>query len=351
MSANITQQALAELVSGELSQGDPTALITGVNSLSEAEPGDVSFIGNSRYLSALKTTRASAVLLSPELTEPVPTHLALIRVSNPTLAFSHAIRHFSPAPRTAAPGVHPSAVIGQNVQFDPDKVSIGPCAVIEDDVILGAGTSIGAGCFIGHGSRIGTDCLLHPNVTVRERCKLGNRVIIHSSTVIGSDGFGYEFSQGHHVKVEQVGIVQVDDDVEIGSGTTIDRARFGRTWIGAGTKIDNLVQIAHNVVLGKHCVVVAQVGISGSTRIGNYVTIAGQAGIAGHLEITDQVIIMGRAGVTKNLTQSGAYMGYPTHPVLEGRRIQALTHRLPEIMDRLRQLENQLKNLNSTQPS
>lgn len=320
-------------------------MVTGLNSISEAASGDVTFLGNERYLAALRTTRATAVLVSKDFSETLDSHIALIRVENPTLAFSSVIRHFGPPVRQFQPGVHPSAVVATSVQFDPQRVSIGPCVVIEDNVTLGEGTVIHAGAFIGHGSRLGADCILHANCVIKDRTVIGNRVIIHSGTAIGTDGFGYEFTKGHHVKIEQVGIVQIDDDVEIGSCTTIDRARFGRTWIGEGTKIDNLVQIAHNVVIGKHSIIVSQVGISGSTHIGNNVTIAGQAGIVGHLEISDQVTLLAKAGVTKSINEPGVYTGFPARPLMEGRRLLAAPAKIPEMLDRIRELEKRLKAL------
>ncbi len=341
MSTSITHQRLAELVGGELVQGAPEGVVTGLNSISEAGPGEVTFLGNDRYQAALRTTRATAVLVARDFNE-TPEGLAVIRVDNPTLAFSSVIRHFGPPARAFQAGVHPAAVVASSAQFDPLRVSIGPGAVIEDDVAIGDGTAIHAGAFVGHGSRLGADCVLHANCTIKERSRIGDRVIIHSGTVIGSDGFGYEFTHGRHSKVEQVGIVQIDDDVEIGSCTTIDRARFGRTWIGEGTKIDNLVQIAHNVIIGRHCVIVSQVGISGSTRIGDYVTIAGQVGIAGHLEIADQVTLLAKSGVTKSLHEPGAYTGFPAKPLMEGRRQLAASAKIPEMLERLKELEKKL---------
>ena len=344
MSTSITHQRLAELVGGQLSQGDPEGLVTGLNSISEAGPGDVTFLGNDRYLGALRDTRATAVLVAPDFAESLE-NIALIRVDNPTLAFSSVIRHFGPPKREFHPGVHPSAVVSNSARFDPERVSIGPCAVIEDDVVIGDGTTIHAGVFIGHGSRLGSDCILHANCTVKDRTQMGDRVVIHSGSAIGTDGFGYEFIKGHHQKIEQVGIVQIDDDVEIGSCTTIDRARFGRTWIGKGTKIDNLVQIAHNVVIGQHSVIVSQVGISGSTKIGNYVTIAGQVGIAGHLEIGNQVTLLAKTGVTKSILEPGAYTGFPARPLMEGRRMLSAPAKIPEMLERIKTLEKKLAEL------
>lgn len=347
MSANISHQRLSELVGGELIQGEPEGIVTGLNSISDAVEGEVTFLGNARYLAALKTTKASAVLVGNDFAEPL-SGKALIRVANPTLAFSSVIRHFGPTIRDFTPGVHVSAVVSSRAVFDPLKVSIGAGAIVEDDVVIGDGTVIQPGVCIGHGCQIGTDCTLYANVTLSDRCVLGNRVVIHSGTVIGSDGFGYEFSKGRHVKIEQVGVVQLDDDVEVGACTSIDRARFGRTWIGAGTKIDNQVQIGHNVILGKHCIIVAHVAIAGSTRLGDYVTAAGQVGIGGHLEIASQVTLLARAGVTKSITAPGAYTGFPSKPLMEGRRMLAMQTRIPELLDRIKGLEKRLAQIEAS---
>lgn len=341
MSHKITHQRLAELVGGELIQGDPEGAVTGLNSISEAVAGEVTFLGNARYLSALKTTQATAVLVGPDFAEPLEGK-ALIRVANPTFAFSSVIRHFGPPARDFTAGVHADASVSAKATFNPQQVSIGAGAVIGDDVVIGDGTTVSPGVVIGHGTRIGEDCLLHANCTIADRCILGNRVIIHSGTVIGSDGFGYEFVKGRHVKIDQVGIVQIDDDVEIGASCSVDRARFGRTWIGAGTKIDNQVQIAHNAVVGKHCIIVSHVALAGSVRLGDYVTLAGQVAIGGHLEICSQVTVLAKSGVTKSITEPGAYMGFPAKPLMEGRRLVAAQNRVSDLIDRVRALEKRL---------
>ncbi len=346
MSSSITLQKLAELVGGELFAGSPETVITGLNSIVDAGPGDITFLGNTRYLSALKTTRAAAALVSADFdSSDAPAGLALIGVSNPTFAFSSVIRLFGPPSLDFVPGVHPTAVVASSVVFDPQAVSIGPHVVIEDGVTLGEGTTLHAGVYVGRGARLGADCVIHPNTVIKDRSVIGSRVIIHSGSVIGSDGFGYELVKGRHQKIEQVGIVQIDDDVEIGSCTTVDRARFGRTWIGEGTKIDNLVQIAHNCVIGKHCIIVAQVGVSGSTRLGDHVILGGQVGVVGHLELGDNVMVLAKSAVTKSLPAAGAYVGYPARPLIEGRKMMALPARIPDLIDRLRELEKKVATL------
>lgn len=341
---SVNAKELAALVGGRLAAGDPETVLTGLNSVSEAATGEVTFLGNTRYASVLPQSQASAVLV-PLGFEGECGGKVLIEVENPTLAFSQVIRHFGPRKSPAPLGIHPSAVVAASARLDPQCVSIGPFVHVGEDVLLGKGTVLRAGCSIGDGVVIGENCEFHPNVVVRERCIIGSRVIIHSGSVIGADGFGYELVQGKHLKIEQVGIVQIDDDVEIGSCTTIDRARFGRTWIGEGSKIDNLVQIGHNCVVGKHCIIVSQTGISGSTRLGDYVTMGGQVGVAGHLEIGDRVLLLAKSGVTKSIREPGAYTGYPAKPLMEGRKMLTYPGRVPEMLERIKQLEQRLAKL------
>jgi UDP-3-O-[3-hydroxymyristoyl] glucosamine N-acyltransferase len=346
---NVTLQHLAELTQGRLVKGDPALAITGFNSIQEASEGEVTFLGNPRYASKLNKSSASAVLTTPEFSGG-PEAMAVIECENPTLAFEAVVVLFAPKHRSYEPSIHQSAVIADDVIMNHSTVYIGPGVVIEEGVTVGEGCVLHAGAFVGAGAVLGAHCILHPNVVVRERCVLGDRVIIHSCSVIGSDGFGYQYSEGRHKKIEQVGIVQIDSDVEIGSCTTIDRARFGRTWIGEGTKIDNLVQIGHNVTIGKHSIIVSQTGISGSTRIGSLTTLAGQVGVAGHLQIGDQVTLYAKSGVTKSILEPGHYTGYPARPIMEGRKILALSTRLPDITERLRALEKRLEELEGRKP-
>jgi UDP-3-O-[3-hydroxymyristoyl] glucosamine N-acyltransferase len=347
---NTSLNKIALLVEGEITAGDPDMVVTGFNSIQEAEPGEITFLGNPRYAVALKKSSASAVIVDRQFTD-LPPSMAVIRVENPTLKFSTIIQRFGPPKQTFDPGVHPSAFISPKAQINVDMTYVGPNVVIEDGAIIGDGSLIHAGAFIGRNTRLGAKCVIHVNAVIKERCKLGNRVIIHSGAIIGTDGFGYEFSEGKHLKIDQVGIVQLDDDVEVGSCTTIDRARFGRTWIGEGTKIDNLVQIAHNCVIGKHCVIVAQVGISGSTRLGDFVTMAGQVGVAGHLTIGDKVTFLAKSGVTKDYPTPGAYTGYPARPLIEGRRMLTYPARVPELLDRVKELEERLAALDGKKPT
>ena len=336
---NITLAELAALTGGALENGSPDFAISGAASLAEATSTQVTFFGNARYLPALRQSKAAAAFVPADFAEPIAP--ALIKVANPTLAFEKALERFAPPPVTYAPGIHPTAVLGPDVTLG-EGVSIQPYAVIESGVAIGPGTVIGAHVFIGQDSTLGAGCHIHPHVTIRERASIGARVVIHSGTVIGSDGFGYEFAGGRHVKIPQTGIVQIDDDVEIGANVTIDRARFGRTWIQEGTKIDNLVQIAHNVVIGRHSIIVAQVGISGSSKLGQYVTLAGQVGVTGHVEIADRVIVAAQSGISKDIPAGEVWWGTPAAPMRETKERLAYINRLDKLNARVRKLEQEL---------
>ena len=322
---------------GELA-GDPGLKITGAASLAEATPGEISFFSNRKYVGLLRKTRASAIFVPRDFAELVPA--AQIRVSNPAKAFEQVVLKLAPKPITYAPGIHPSAIVDPSAQIG-ERVSIQPYAVVEAGARIGDDTAIGAGTYIGHEVEIGAACLIYPRVTIRERTRIGSRVIIHSGAVIGADGFGFEVVDGRQEKIHQLGIVQIDDDVEIGANTTIDRARFGRTWIQQGVKIDNLVQIAHNVVIGKNSIIVAQTGISGSTRVGERVMMGGQVGIVGHIEIADGCMIAAQSGVSKSI-QGGVWFGYPAVPLREAKQQIAWIHRLGKLFARVKEIENKL---------
>src|SRR5216117_4612224 len=332
-----TLQQLATTSGGEL-VGDPSLQIMGAASLGDATPGEISFFANRKYVALLRKTRASAVFVPPDFTEPIT--LAQIRVANPTKAFEQVVVKFAPKPITFAPGIHPTAFVDPSAQIGK-CVSIQPHAVIESGARIGDDTIIGAGSYIGHETVIGPGCLIYPHVTIRERTRIGSRVVIHSGAVIGADGFGFESAQGRYEKVPQVGIVQIDDDVEIGANTTIDRARFGRTWIQEGAKIDNLVQVAHNVVIGKHTVIAAQTGIAGSVQIGQRVLIGGQAGIIGHIEIGDNTAIGAQSGISKNIS-GGAWWATPAVPLAEAKQQIAWLRRLGKLFARVKEIEKKL---------
>jgi UDP-3-O-[3-hydroxymyristoyl] glucosamine N-acyltransferase len=332
-----TLQQLATTSGGEL-VGDPSLQIKGAASLTEATPGEISFFANRKYVALLRKTRASAVFVPADFAEAITP--AQIRVANPTKAFEQVVLKFAPEPITFAPGIHPTAVVDASAQLG-EGVSIQPHAVIEAGARIADDTIIGAGSYIGHETVIGPGCLIYPRVTIRERSRIGSRVIIHSGAVIGADGFGFEMVDGRQQKIQQLGIVQIDDDVEIGANTTVDRARFGRTWIQQGVKIDNLVQIAHNVVIGKNSVIVAQTGISGSTRVGQRVMMGGQVGIVGHLEIGDGTAIGAQSGISKSVP-GGVWFGYPAVPLAEAKRQIAWIHRLGKLFARVKEIEKKL---------
>ena len=322
---------------GEL-VGDPALKITGAASLAEAVPGEITFFSDPRYGPLLYKTRASAMFVPFNFADNIS--VAQIRVSNPAKAFEQVVLKLAPKPITFAPGVDPRAVVDPSAHLG-ERVSIQPYAVIEAGARIGDDTLIGAGSYIGHETVIGSACLIYPRVTIRERSRVGSRVIIHSGAVIGADGFGFEMVDGRHEKIQQLGIVQIDDDVEIGANTTVDRARFGRTWIRQGVKIDNLVQIAHNVVIGKNSVIVAQTGISGSTRVGEHVQMGGQVGIVGHVTIADKTRIGAQSGVSKDIG-GGVWFGYPAMPMPEAKRQIAWVRRLGKLFERVKEIEKKL---------
>jgi UDP-3-O-[3-hydroxymyristoyl] glucosamine N-acyltransferase len=321
----------------DASSGDPE--ITGVASLQEAREGDVTFFSNPRYLAQLRASKASAVIIPSGFEEQITPFL--LRVENPSAAFATAVAAFAPKEIIPALGVHPSAVVNPSVVLG-EGVSIGPNAVIESGVVIGNGTIIDSGCLIGTGVRLGKECRLYQGVIIRERCQLGDRVILQPGAVIGSCGFGYEFQGGRHVKIPQTGIVEIGNDVEIGANTTIDRARFGRTVIGEGSKIDNLVQIAHNVQVGPHTIICSQVGIAGSTRIGAYVTLAGQVGLAGHIDIGDKAVIGAQSGLSKNVPAESMVIGAPAKPMKEWKQSNFYISQLGKLYERVKELEGKL---------
>ncbi|MEI9998066.1 MAG: UDP-3-O-(3-hydroxymyristoyl)glucosamine N-acyltransferase [Verrucomicrobiota bacterium] len=337
-----TVRSLAALVGGTVAGDGAETVVTGINDLRSAQPDQVSFLGNPKYEPLAVASKAAAILVSPK--DAPRFAFTRIVVESPSAAFGKISALFAPPPPRDEPGVHPTAVVAPDAILG-EGICIGPHAVISAGVRLGARCIVGASSFIGEHSTLGDDTRLYPLVMVRERSRIGARVILHSGAVIGSDGFGYDFDKatGRHVKIVHSGHVQIDDDVEIGANTTIDRGRFGRTHIGTGVKIDNLVQIAHNVVIGAHSIIVSQAGISGSTSLGQYVTLAGQVGLAGHLHIGDRATIAAQSGLNKDVAPGAMLMGHHAVPIRESLRLEALTRRLPELLERIRALEEKAR--------
>jgi UDP-3-O-[3-hydroxymyristoyl] glucosamine N-acyltransferase len=329
---------IAALIEGEL-KGDGDIVITGASGIKEAGEGDLTFLANPKYGSLVESTNASAVIVGKgwSLSAEKP----LILVDNASLAFNKLIELFGPKKLKFPQGVHKMAVVSGKAKLGKN-VSVGPFAVIEDEAVIGDGTVIRSGVYVGHGTRVGADCHFYPNVTIRERCEIGDRVSIHGGSVIGSDGFGYVAVKGVHQKIPQIGKVVIEDDVEIGSNVTIDRARFNKTIVRKGTKIDNLVQIAHNCDIGENTIIVAQVGISGSTSVGKNVILAGQVGVVGHVTIGDNTIIGAKGGVSKSVPPNAYYIGIPAIDGKHFKKVHASYMRLPSLMSKVRKLEQKL---------
>lgn len=345
----ITLRDLAAQLQARLA-GDGDTVITGVAGIETAASGHLTFLANPKYAQHLAATRASAILIPPESSgfrlnsHDVPPGLALLFHPNPYYAFLKALRYFNPGPPAPEPGVDRSAIIGKRVRL-ADGVHVGPNCVIEDDVSLGQGTVVLAGSFIGTCSVLGENCCIGPTTTILPGCTLGSRVRIHPGTVVGADGFGYAPYQGKHHKIPQVGGVTIGDDVEVGACCAIDRATMGQTVIGRGTKIDNLVQIAHNVQIGEDCIIVSQVGISGSTKLGDRVTLAGQVGVIGHIEIGAGAIVAAQSGIAKSIPAGEQRWGSPAVDLGRQKRIIASLRTLPEHVKTMRSLEKRIAEL------
>lgn len=337
----MTLREIAELTGGRI-EGDADCQIRGVASLADATQGDISFLSNPRYAADVAVTRASAVLLPESWDGSCP--CAAVRVKNPDASFARIAVKLGPPPVPRVEGIHPTAVIAAGARIGKGA-GIGPYCVVEAGAVIGDGTELKAGCYIGHEAVVGSNCTFYPHVTLRERVRVGDRVIIHNGAVIGSDGFGYSMKDGRWEKIPQIGIVEIGSDVEIGANATVDRARFGRTVIEDGVKIDNLVQIAHNVRIGAHSALAAQVGISGSTKVGNHVQLAGQVGVVGHISIGDRTVVLGQAGVTKDIPSGSVVSGMPATPHREELTRQAHVARLPLLKAKLAQLEKKVAEL------
>ncbi len=331
-------EEIARLLGATL-EGDGTREIRGVAGLETAGPDELTFAENARALTRAAGSPAGCILVSQGVSLAGQTTLA---VAHPKLAFIRAAEALRPA-HAPALGIHPTAVIAAEVHLGAD-ISIGAHVVIERGVSVGAGARLGAGVFLGEGVQLGSQCVLYPRVTVYPGARIGNRVILHAGVVVGSDGFGYVFAEGRHQKFPQVGQMTIEDDVEIGSNTTLDRGSLGITVIGQGTKIDNLVQIAHNVKVGRHCVIAAQTGISGSVEIGDYVVIGGQVGIADRVRIEDNVVIGAQAGIpTGKVVRKGSTVwGTPARPLTVFKRQYAHLSHLPSLAQKVKELSRKM---------
>lgn len=332
---------IAKLLQAEVI-GDASVCIRNVRGVNEAEPGDLTFVIDPKYIPQLQRCKASAVLVRADL--DVQCGMPQIKVKNPREALQTLTAALAPPPIQFAPGVHPTAVVAADAVLGKD-VSVQPYAVIEAGATIGDRVVIGAHTYVGHYTKIGEDSFVYARVTIRERITIGARVIIHPGAVIGSDGFGYEQVNGKHVKIPQVGTVVIEDDVEIGANTTIDRARFDKTIIRRGTKIDNLVQIAHNCDVGEDTIICGQVGLSGSAKVGNHVIMAGQSGMVGHIKIHDNIIVGAQCGVTKELEKPGFYIGSPATPHMTYKKRESVVVRLPEIYKKVLRLEKKVEEL------
>ncbi|MSU60138.1 MAG: UDP-3-O-(3-hydroxymyristoyl)glucosamine N-acyltransferase [Pedosphaera sp.] len=328
-----TTAEIAQALQGEV-VGDVQVLLNGFAPADRAKPGDLTFAENDEYFALAEKSAASAIIVNGKHSSKTK---VLIRVENARVAFAKALALFFPEPVLPA-GIHATAVIAKSAHVDP-SAHIGPRCVVGERARIGAGAVLQAGDFVGDDCKIGAGTVLFPNVTLCPRTELGQRVRVHSGTVIGSDGFGYVLDAGAHRKVPQVGNVLIGDDVEIGACVTIDRGAVGPTVIGQGTKIDNLVQVAHNVHIGEHCLLIAQAGIAGSTKLGNFVVIAGQAGIAGHLNIGDRVTVVAQSGVMHNIPPGEKWFGTPAQPDKETKRQTVALRLLPALLKRVAELE------------
>ncbi len=333
---------LADIVGGQVI-GDKDLEITGVAGIKSSGKGEITFLANPKYESFLSTAKASAIIASADIKERFSG--SIIKTENPYLAFFKVVKLFDkPHTEKYKRGIDKTISVNENVQLG-EEIHIGMNVHLGEGVKIGSRTTILPFVYLGDGVEIGDDCLIYPNVTIREGCRLGDRVTIHSGAVVGSDGFGYAQEGRIHKKIPQIGIVVIENDVEIGANTTIDRATTGKTIIEQGAKIDNLVQIAHNVVIGENSIVAAQTGISGSTELGRNVVLAGQSGLVGHIRIGDNVKVGAQGGVTKSIPADTSVSGYPAREHTLARKIYAATKRLPNLLKEFRELKNKVEEI------
>lgn len=338
---NITVADIATLTHGELI-GDGNIEIQACSGIHEAKSGQITFVINDSYKEQALKTEASAVIIPRQMLLPGKT---VIRVDNPSLEFTRLLKHFlKDRPNVHPTGIHPTAIVSATAKLGA-RVALGPYVVIDADAVIGDDTVIYAHGYVGAKVSIGKECVLYAHVSIREEVIIGDRVMIQPGAVIGSDGYGYVMVEGRHEKIPQIGTVIIENDVEIGANVAIDRARFEKTIIGEGTKIDNLVHIAHNVITGKHCLIIAQVGISGSSRLGNYVILAGQAGIVGHLTIGDGAIVTAQSGVSKSIKAGEQVFGTPAQPIKQAFINNAYIQRLDHYVNTIKDLKKRVEEL------
>ncbi len=331
-----TAAEIARRLQGEV-LGDSALTLSGFAPADRAQPGDLTFAENETYFARAEASAASAILIAGNLTSQKK---VLIRVANARIAFAKVLPLFFPEPAFPA-GVHPTAIVAASAQIAP-SAHIGPQCIVGEKARIGARVVLEGLDYVGDNSQLGDDTRIFPNVSIYARSEIGARVRIHSGTVIGSDGFGFVFDEGVHRKVPQIGNVIIGDDVEIGANVAVDRGALGPTTIGKGTKIDNLVQVAHNVTIGEHCLLVSQVGIAGSTQLGNYVTLAGQVGLAGHLKLGNQVMVAAQSGVMTDIPDGEKFLGTPAVSDKQAKRQYIGIAQLPELIRRVRELERKL---------
>ena len=334
-----TLKELAVLLNGRIA-GDGDVLIRRVRGIEDSEKGDLTFLANPKYLKKIEGSSASAILVPPGMEHPGKN---LLVVDDPYVAFGRALALFHPEDSVFT-GRSPHAIVEKSADVS-GEATLYPGAYVGHRAKVERGVILYPGVYVGHDAVIAEDAVLYPNVTVYRRCLIGRRVVLHAGVVIGSDGFGFARPGWENVKIPQIGIVQIDDDVEVGANTTIDRAAIGRTWIQRGVKIDNLVQIAHNVVIGEHAIIVAQVGISGSTRVGKGVMLGGQAGLVGHIRIGDHAMVAAQAGVSKDVPAGCVVAGSPQRRHRDWLRTEACISRLPEMRDTLATLLKRVERL------
>lgn len=343
MQVAYTAEEIAAIVTPRRSAGATTEKVRDIASLTGARAGDLSFLGNSKYKGDVPTTQASVVLLPSDYPGQPGANQLFLFVDNPSVALARVCARIEQSlwPRPPA-GVHASASVAADAEVDP-TASVGPLCVVESGARIGPGSILHASVFLGRNARVGQGCWVMPGCVIAAECALGNRVRLQPGVVVGSDGFGYEFVQGRHEKVPQVGSVVIEDDVEIGANSALDRARFSRTVVGEGTKVDNLVQIGHNVVIGKHCLLCAQVGISGSTTVEDYVILGGQVGVGGHITIGKGTKAGGQTGIAADTAPKSYLNGTPALNYMLERRLQILHQRLPDLFKRVEFLEQKLE--------